>query len=186
MALALNDRLFIMDIQEVGTIPIKIQLSQAEKNRLFKDQKQMQIKQNKLQSIQELSKMNGPARVQVTGLAEQLTRINEMDIRQAFDPFGGIESVEIPKDESGRMTGVVYVTYEKAESARNMIEVINNQSFLLNGKPIKVNLVSGGGSYMDLQLDDDLVQNPVMRITLMKKLMEDNQIDNVILSIIVD
>lgn len=32
------------------------------------------------------------------------------------------------------MTGVVYVTYEKAEAARNMIEVISNQPFLLNGK----------------------------------------------------
>lgn len=32
---------------------------------------------------------------------------------------------------------------------------------------------------MDLQIDDDLIQNPVMRITLMKKLMEDNQIDNI-------
>lgn len=72
------------------------------------------------------------------------------------------------------MTGIVYVTFEKAEAARNMIESIGNQNFLLNGKPIKVQLVSGGTSYMDLQIDDDLIQNPVMRITLMKKLMEDN------------
>ncbi|KAM3143819.1 hypothetical protein pb186bvf_004095 [Paramecium bursaria] len=179
MALSLNERLFIMDGQEIGSIPIKIQLSQAEKNRQFKDQKNMQIKQNKLQSIQELQKMNGPARVQVTGLAEQITRINEQDIRQSFEPFGDIESVEIPKDDQGRMTGIVYVTFEKAEAARNMIESIGNQNFLLNGKPIKVQLVSGGTSYMDLQIDDDLIQNPVMRITLMKKLMEDNQIDNI-------
>ncbi|CAD8059918.1 unnamed protein product [Paramecium primaurelia] len=179
MALALNDRLFIMDGQQVGTIPVKIQLSQAEKNRAARDQKNMQIKQNKLQNIQDLQNMNGPARVQITGMAEQLQRINEEDIREAFAPFGTIETVEIPKDESGRMTGVLYVTYEKAESARNMIEVINNQPFLLNGKPIKVQLVSGANNYMDLQLDDDLVQNPVMRITLMKKLMDDSLIDNI-------
>ncbi|CAD8057734.1 unnamed protein product [Paramecium primaurelia] len=179
MALALNDRLFIMDGQQVGTIPVKIQLSQAEKNRAARDQKNMQIKQNKLQSIQDLQNMNGPARVQVSGMAEQLQRINEEDIREAFAPFGTIDTVEIPKDEQGRMTGVLYVTYEKAESARNMIEVINNQPFLLNGKPIKVQLVSGANNYMDLQLDDDLVQNPVMRITLMKKLMDDNLIDNI-------
>lgn len=37
MALALNDRLFIMDGREVGTIPVKIQLSQAEKNRAARD-----------------------------------------------------------------------------------------------------------------------------------------------------
>ena len=36
------------------------------------------------------------------------------------------------------MTGIVYVTFEKAEAARNMIESIGNQNFLLNGKPIKV------------------------------------------------
>lgn len=139
----------------------------------------MQIKQNKLQTIQDLQNINGPARVQVTGLAEQLTKITEHDIRQAFDPFGAIETVEIPKDEQGRMTGVVFVTYEKAESAKNMIEVISSQPFQLNGKPIKIQLVSGGGNYMDLQLDDDLVQNPLMRFSLIKKLTDEQLIENV-------
>ena len=41
MALALNDRLFVMDGSEVIGQPIKVQMSQAEKNRAARDQKQM-------------------------------------------------------------------------------------------------------------------------------------------------
>ena len=41
MALALNDRLFIMDGKEVQGQAVKIQMSQAEKNRAARDQKQM-------------------------------------------------------------------------------------------------------------------------------------------------
>jgi RNA-binding protein 39 len=37
MALALNDRLFIMDGKEVIGQPVKIQMSQAEKNRAARD-----------------------------------------------------------------------------------------------------------------------------------------------------
>jgi|APCry1669189000_1035189.scaffolds.fasta_scaffold637005_1 RNA recognition motif-containing protein len=42
-----------------------------------------------------------------------MTDFNENEIRDAFEPFGDITSVEIPRDEYGRNNGSAYVTFEK-------------------------------------------------------------------------
>jgi RNA-binding protein 39 len=73
-------------------------------------------------------------------MVEQLIALTEDDVRTTFEPFGPVDLVEIPKDESGRLTGSAFVTFSKGESAKNAIETLNS-NFLLNGKQIKVMLV---------------------------------------------
>lgn len=54
-----------------------------------------------------------------------MTDFNENEIRDAFEPFGDIQCVEIPRDEFGRNNGMAYVTFAKAQAAKDAIETIN-------------------------------------------------------------
>lgn len=68
--------------------PIVIQASQAEKNRAAKAAKQQQA---------ELTE-HGPMKIYVGGLIENLSTLNESDLRQLFSPFGDIVNVDLHKD----------------------------------------------------------------------------------------
>lgn len=54
-----------------------------------------------------------------------MTDFNENEIRAAFEPFGEIKAVEIPRDEYGRNNGMAYVTFAKGQAAKDAIETIN-------------------------------------------------------------
>lgn len=60
------------------------------------------------------------------------------DLRQAFEPFGTIESVDTIKDKyTGESKGFAFIEMPNAEEARKAIEALNGKD--LGGREIKVN-----------------------------------------------
>lgn len=55
----------------------------------------------------------GPTKIYVGGLTENLADISDSDLRGLFAPFGEIDSVEIPRDETTKKCkGYAYVIYK--------------------------------------------------------------------------
>ena len=68
---------------------------------------------------------------------------------------------------------MAYVTFAKAQAAKDAIETIN-ENFQINGKRIKVQVVTSGIFDLNMEIDDDFLNNPSMRLSLMQKLMKDD------------
>lgn len=65
-------------------------------------------------------------------------KINEDDLRSAFEAFGQVESAAIIKDKySGQSKGFGFVEMPSAEEAQSAISSLNGKE--LKGRPIKVN-----------------------------------------------
>jgi RNA-binding protein 23/39 len=73
---------------------------------------------------------------------------------------------------------MAYVTFTKAQAAKDAIQTIN-ENFQLNGKRIKVQVVNSGYYDLNMEIDDDFLNNPSMRLSLMQKLMKDDQLESV-------
>jgi RNA recognition motif-containing protein len=64
--------------------------------------------------------------------------VTEEDLKQAFEPFGEVESVRIIKDMySGRSKGFGFVEMPGKSEARSAIESLNGKE--LKGRTVKVN-----------------------------------------------
>ena len=64
--------------------------------------------------------------------------VTEDDLRQAFEPFGQVESINIVKDRfSGESRGFGFVTMPSGKEAQAAITGLNNKD--LKGRSIKVN-----------------------------------------------
>jgi RNA recognition motif-containing protein len=62
----------------------------------------------------------------------------EEQIREAFDQFGTITDVHMPKDwESGQFRGFAFVEFSDAQSAADAANALNETDF--HGRPLKVN-----------------------------------------------
>ncbi|GJP29232.1 hypothetical protein CLOM_g20357 [Closterium sp. NIES-68] len=62
--------------------------------------------------------------------------MNEEQLRQVFEPFGDLELVQVPTEESGKCKGFGFVTYAKVEDAR--MAASNLQGLELAGLAIKI------------------------------------------------
>jgi RNA-binding protein 39 len=83
---------------------------------------------------------DGPMRIFVGGLTEQLDDISDHDLRQLF-PFGDIDFIDLDKDEvTGKCRGYAYIQFRRASDARQAIKEMN--SFNYNGKILKVSFNS--------------------------------------------
>ena len=59
--------------------------------------------------------------------------IGMRDIRDAFQPFGVIKTVDLNVDPlTGRHKGYAYVEYDLPESAQLAVEQVINQSYLIH------------------------------------------------------
>jgi len=166
--------------QQILGQSIIIQSSQAEKNRsaaAAKYKKEMireQQNQNKIKS--DSFEPDGPMRIYVGGLVEQLDNMTDNDLRQLF-PFGEIDYIDIDKDEStGKCRGYAYIQFRKASDARLAIKEMNG--FNYNGRILKVGESSsstnnGRVQFMnsdDLSEDPNLIHNLQTRQKLTQKL----------------
>ncbi|XP_053080242.1 probable RNA-binding protein 23 isoform X3 [Acinonyx jubatus] len=112
--------------QRLLGVPIIVQASQAEKNRLA-------AMANNLQKGS-----GGPMRLYVGSLHFNIT---EDMLRGIFEPFGKIDNIVLMKDsDTGRSKGYGFITFSDSECARRALEQLNG--FELAGRPMRVGHVT--------------------------------------------
>ncbi|KAL3860328.1 hypothetical protein ACJMK2_010467 [Sinanodonta woodiana] len=112
--------------QKLLGVPIIIQPSQAEKNRMS-NPTTLVTKGN-----------TGPMRLYVGSLHFNIT---EDMLRGIFEPFGKVEDIKLIRDhETGRSQGYGFITFQNAEDAKKALEQLNG--FELAGRPMKVGHVT--------------------------------------------
>ncbi|XP_014711815.2 probable RNA-binding protein 23 isoform X1 [Equus asinus] len=112
--------------QRLLGVPIIVQASQAEKNRLA-------AMANNLQKGS-----GGPMRLYVGSLHFNIT---EDMLRGIFEPFGKIDNIVLMKDsDTGRSKGYGFITFSDSECARRALEQLNG--FELAGQPMRVGHVT--------------------------------------------
>nr|XP_021411010.1 probable RNA-binding protein 23 [Lonchura striata domestica] len=112
--------------QRLLGVPIIVQASQAEKNRLAAMAAPLQ------------KGSGGPLRLYVGSLHCNITK--EM-LRGIFEPFGKIESIVLMRDpETGQSKGYGFITFSEAECARRALEQLNG--FELAGRPMRLGTLS--------------------------------------------
>ncbi|XP_076110737.1 RNA-binding protein 39-like isoform X2 [Mytilus galloprovincialis] len=112
--------------QKLLGVPIIVQPSQAEKNRLAN-------------ATNILTKgLKGPMRLYVGSLHFNIT---EEMLRGIFEPFGKIDDIKLIRDhETTRSQGYGFITFTDAEEAKKALEQLNG--FELAGRPMKVGHVT--------------------------------------------
>ncbi|XP_022092207.1 RNA-binding protein 39-like [Acanthaster planci] len=145
-------------------VPIVVQPSQAEKNRLA-------------QNNQTLQKGGaGPMRLYVGSLHYNIT---EEMLRGIFEPFGQIDSIQLMTDsELKRSKGYGFITFHDADDAKRALDQLNG--FELAGRPMKVNHVTerSDNAQATSVLDNDELERTGIELTttgrlqLMAKLAE--------------
>lgn len=119
-------------------VPIVVQHSQAEKNRLA--------------NANALSKMNSIARNGLTGpmslyVGSLHFNITEDMLRSIFEPFGKVDKIELSRDpETNRSKGYGFIHFREAEDAKKALEQMNG--FELAGRPMKVNYITERSEYV--------------------------------------
>lgn len=146
--------------QRLLGVPIIVQASQAEKNRLA-------AMANNLQKGS-----GGPMRLYVGSLHCNITK--EM-LRGIFEPFGKIESIVLMRDpDTGQSKGYGFITFSEAECARRALEQLNG--FELAGRPMRVGQLSDRPDGPDLAAHDGPEEPELLgatgRLQLMAKLAE--------------
>nr|XP_058914724.1 probable RNA-binding protein 23 isoform X2 [Kogia breviceps] len=147
--------------QRLLGVPIIVQASQAEKNRLA-------AMANNLQKGS-----GGPMRLYVGSLHFNIT---EDMLRGIFEPFGKIDSIVLMKDsDTGRSKGYGFITFSDSECARRALEQLNG--FELAGRPMRVGHVTerldGGTDITFPDGDQELdLGSAGGRLQLMAKLAE--------------
>ncbi|KAK8699974.1 hypothetical protein V6N13_018381 [Hibiscus sabdariffa] len=102
--------------------------------------------------------------------------ITEEQLRQVFEPFGTVELVQLPPDETGHCKGFGFVQFGRLEDAKNALNL--NGQLEIGGRVIKVSTVTDQGPLQDAgtnaaDLDDDeggFSLNSSSRALLMAKL----------------
>ncbi|XP_011770648.1 probable RNA-binding protein 23 isoform X1 [Macaca nemestrina] len=147
--------------QRLLGVPIIVQASQAEKNRLA-------AMANNLQKGS-----GGPMRLYVGSLHFNIT---EDMLRGIFEPFGKIDNIVLMKDsDTGHSKGYGFITFSDSECARRALEQLNG--FELAGRPMRVGHVTerlDGGTDITFP-DGDQELDPGSaggRLQLMAKLAE--------------
>lgn len=113
--------------QKLLGIPISVQHTQAEKNRLANQMPNLAPKNHV-----------GPMRLYVGSLHFNIT---EDMLRGIFEPFGKIDSIQLIMDpETNRSKGYGFITFHNADDAKKALEQLNG--FELAGRPMKVGNVT--------------------------------------------
>lgn len=151
--------------QKLLGVPIVVQCTQAEKNRMGNSMPNLTPKGQ-----------TGPMRLYVGSLHFNIT---EDMLRAIFEPFGKIENIQLIMDpETGRSKGYGFLTFKNADDAKKALEQLNG--FELAGRPMKVSNVTErsdpvqGSSLLDTdELDRSGIElGATGRLQLMFKLAE--------------
>eukprot|EP00918_Siedleckia_nematoides_P003532 GHVU01007988.1.p1 GENE.GHVU01007988.1~~GHVU01007988.1.p1 ORF type:complete len:426 (+),score=75.24 GHVU01007988.1:489-1766(+) len=113
--------------EKLVDVPVRVQASQAEKNRAAKAAKQQQAE----------ALEGGPMKIYVGGLVESLANITEQGLRDLFQNFGEVVNIELHKDPyTGKCKGYAFISYRRAQEARDAMAAMNG--FTLGDRQIKV------------------------------------------------
>jgi RNA-binding protein 39 len=117
-------------------LPIMVQLTEAERNRLHPGDGNLNLPPGVT------APHGGAMQLYVGSLHFNLT---ESDIKQVFEPFGELEFVDLHKDPvTGRSKGYAFVQYKRSEDARMALEQMDG--FELAGRTLRVNTVHEKGT----------------------------------------
>jgi len=149
--------------QKLMGVPIVIQPSQAEKNRVGLTTTYAEVRPDK-----------GPMKLYIGSLHFNIT---EDMLRGIFEPFGRIQTIQLVKDsDTDRSKGYGFIIYYEAEDAKKAMEHLNG--FELAGRPMKVGHVTESGvptGPNPIDQDDDRAGydlGATGRLALMAKLAE--------------
>ncbi|KAJ8515373.1 hypothetical protein ONZ45_g7209 [Pleurotus djamor] len=122
-------------------LPIMVQLTEAERNRLHPGDGNINLPPG-------VSAPHG-AILYVGSLHFNLT---ESDIKQVFEPFGELEFVDLHRDPmTGRSKGYAFIQYKRPEDAKMALEQM--EGFELAGRTLRVNTVHEKGTARYTQQD---------------------------------
>merc|ERR1712128_301675 len=146
--------------QKLVGVPVVVQPSQAEKNRVGNYSDPM-VRPEK-----------GPMKLYIGSLHFNIT---EDMLKGIFEPFGRIHSIQLMKDvETDRSKGYGFITYNEAEDAKKAMEHLNG--FELAGRSMKVGHVTEQSVGPNLLDQDDeragFDLGATGRLALMAKLAE--------------
>lgn len=177
--------------------PLKIQPSQAEKNRAHAVAKQNKIVRpyigNELppEKAAELARDREINRIYIEGLVGGLNDIQEADLKELFSPFGEIEFLDLRRDpKTLKCKGFAMIQYKNSKDAKAALEMmdgfqINNQKIVVSQTPTAsmLGLAAGttsGGIERDLDIEDtsSFLHNAQSRYLLMQKLTRETNPDN--------
>ncbi|SAM07601.1 hypothetical protein [Absidia glauca] len=166
--------------QKLSGIPVQVQLTEAEKNRLA-----LQGQTNAPTSAY----MPGQPALAAHDVMDQRLYVGsvnysltEHDLRQVFEPYGPIDFVDLHKDQvTGLSKGYAFIQFRNVKDAKEALTKMNG--FELAGRNLKVGMVTErsqqptnsnftGGSDLG-PLDDDsagMTLNSTSRAELMRKL----------------
>ncbi|KIM66228.1 hypothetical protein SCLCIDRAFT_1211456 [Scleroderma citrinum Foug A] len=123
-------------------LPIMIQLTEAERNRLHPGDGNLNLPPG-------VNTSHGAMQLYVGSLHFNLT---ESDIRQVFEPFGELAFVDLHRDPmTGRSKGYAFIQYKRGEDAKMALEQM--EGFELAGRTLRVNTVHEKGSVRYTQQD---------------------------------
>jgi RNA-binding protein 39 len=147
----------------MGT-PIRVQASQAEKNRAAQNQKM----------TSSTIVVEQPLKLFVGGLTDALENITEAELLKLFEPFGSIDYIDLHQDPyTGKCKGFAYVQYKSSNDAREAMQAMNG--FELAGQTIRVGIhqqtpVNANLALTSGDLNDPSVGDPAQRLRLMQNL----------------
>ena len=118
--------------QMINGQAISVQPSQAEKNRAAHASKQAIAAQQQLSLPKD-----GPNKIFVSSLKDELASIESRDLRTLFSSFGEIENVKITK-------GVGYIQYKYSKDAKEA--VLKMDGVKIKGKRVKVGMADSKAS----------------------------------------
>ncbi|EDV29072.1 uncharacterized protein TRIADDRAFT_37071 [Trichoplax adhaerens] len=168
------DKALKLNGTKVEGIPIMIQRTQSEKNKIAALQAQQKAQQ-------------GPTRLYIGSLHYN---INEDMLRAIFEPFGLVENVNIIRDSDTNVSkGYGFIQYKEPDSARRALEQLNGLE--VAGRPIKVGTVTDRSADLSAMsaLDDDdterggIEMNSLSRVALMAKLSQTHNATTVPVSV---
>ncbi|CAO3663947.1 unnamed protein product [Umbelopsis vinacea] len=149
-----------MSGQKLLGIPVMVQVTEAEKNRLAMQAQNAAFGHNDISYH----------RLYVGSIHFKLT---EDDLRLIFEPFGPIDSINLHTDETGRSRGFAFIQFRNGVDAKQALDKMNG--YELAGRNLRVGLVneknSGGGNYsLDEEETSGISLNSTSRAELMQKL----------------
>lgn len=155
--------------QMINGQAISVQPSQAEKNRAAAAAKMAKAAGQQLSMPQE-----GPNKIFVAGLKEELSKIGARELRQLFSPFGEIEHVEVNR-------GVGYIQYRKSRDAREAVTKMDGAE--IKGRKIKVGMADTKASIREAQRmgdheeDGTYLRSQGQKTQLIQKLARDTDLN---------
>jgi RNA-binding protein 39 len=123
--------------QMINGQSIMVQPSQAERNRAAAAAKMAKAAEQQLAMPTE-----GPNKIYIAGLGDQINNLGARELRRLFSSFGEIESVEINR-------GVGYVQYKRSKDAREA--VVKMDGISIRGKKIRVSMADSKASIREAQ-----------------------------------